>query len=161
MLDENNDEIFVELGDIYLECEDLDSSIKAYCEAIKLNPKNPYAYNKCAMVLWQKDYIEEAIIAYNKAIGIDPDYYVAYNNLGVIYLDGIRNLKEAKRLFEKAISLNENYVMPYFNLGRILEISGNNIDAAKMYQKALDLNKLNEELDSQEIINKLYGLFEV
>ncbi len=161
MLDENNDEIYVELGDIYLDSDDLDSSIKAYCEAIKLNPKNPYAYNKCAMVLWQKDYIEEAIIAYNKAISIDPDYYVAYNNLGVIYLDGIRNLKEAKRLFEKAISLNENYVMPHFNLGRILEITGKSIEAAKMYQKALELNKITEEIDSQEIINKLYGLFEV
>ena len=113
------------------------------------------------MVLWQKDYIEEAIIAYNKAIGIDPDYYVAYNNLGVIYLDGIRNLKEAKRLFEKAISLNENYVMPHFNLGRVLEISGKNIEAAKMYQKALELNELTQEIDSQEITNKIYGLFEV
>lgn len=161
MLDSNNDEVFVELGDIYLECEDLDSSIKSYCEAIKLNPKNPVAYNKCAMVLWQKDYIEEAIIAYNKAIGIDSEYYVAYNNLGVIYLDGIRNLKEAKRLFETAISLNENYVMPHFNLGRVYELNDKNIEAAKMYQKALELNRINQELDDNEIEERLFKLFEV
>lgn len=161
ILDSNNDEAFVELGDIYAECDDLDSSIKSYCEAIKLNPKNPVSYNKCAMVLWQKDYIEEAIIAYNKAIGLDPEYYAAYNNLGVIYLDGIRNLKEAKKLFETAIKLNENYVMPHFNLGRVFEICGKNVEAAKMYQKALELNNLCEELDSEEIRQKLYGLFEV
>ena len=161
MLDENNDETFVELGDIYSDCEDTDSAIKAYCEAIKLNPKNFSAYNKCAMALWQKDYIEEAIIAYNKAIHVKPDYYQAYNNLGVIYLDGIRNLKEAKRLFETAIALNENYVMPHFNMGRVYETLGKNVEAAKMYQKALELNSINEELDSEEINKKLFKLFEV
>lgn len=161
MLDENNDEAFVELGDIYSDCDDIDSAIKAYCEAIKLNPKNFGAYNKCAMALWQKDYLEEAIIAYNKAININPEYYQAYNNLGVIYLDGIRNLKEAQRLFEKAISLNENYVMPYFNLGRVYEAKGKNIDAAKMYQKALEINNISEEINGDDIIRKLYGLFEV
>lgn len=161
MLDENNDETFVELGDIYSECDDIDSSIKAYCEAIKLNPKNFSAYNKCAMALWQKDYIEEAIIAYNKAIHVKPDYYQAYNNLGVIYLDGIRNLKEAKRLFETAIALNENYAMPHFNMGRVYEALGKNVEAAKMYQKALELNSVNKEIDDAEITNKLYKLFEV
>lgn len=161
MLDKNNDEAFLSIGDIYSDCEDIDSAIKSYCEAIKLNPKNFNAYNKCAMALWQKDYIEEAIIAYNKAINIKPDYYQAYNNLGVIYLDGIRNLKEAKRLFEKAIELNENYVMPHYNLGRVFEEKGQNIEAAKMYQKALELNSVSGEVESIEIQNKLHKLFEV
>ena len=160
-LDEKNDEIYLDLGDIYNECEDLDSAIKAYCEAIKLNPQNPIAYNKCAMALWQKDYLEEAIIAYHKAIGIDPDYYTAYNNLGVIYLDGIRNLKEAEKLFETAIALKNDYVMAHFNLGRVYEEKGLNIEAAKCYQKALDINEIEAELDSDEIRTKLYDLFNV
>ena len=161
ILDETNDESFVELGDIYMETEDTDSAIKAYCEAIKLNPRNAVSYNKCAMALWQKDYLEEAIIAYHKAIGIDPDYAAAYNNLGVIYLDGIRNLKEAKKLFETAISLKDDYVMANFNLGRVLQEQGKNVEAAKSYQKALELNRINEELDSEEIEKKLFELFEV
>ncbi len=161
ILDENNDEIFIELGDIYSECEDIDSAIKAYCEAIKLNPKNHIAYNKCAMCLWQKDYLEEAIIAYNKAIGINPEYYSAYNNLGVIYLDGIRNLKEAEKLFTTAISLKNDYVMAHFNLGRVLEEKGKNIEAAKSYQKALELNEIEPEIDSEEIRERLYHLFDV
>ena len=161
ILDENNDEIFVELGDIYLQTDDIDSAIKAYCEAIKLNPKNAVSYNKCAMALWKKDYLEEAIIAYHKAIAIAPDYYSAYNNLGVIYLDGIRNLREAKKLFETAISLKKNYVMAHFNLGRVLQEQGNNIEAAKAYQKAMELNEIETELDSEEIRTRLFALFEV
>ena len=161
MLDEKNDEVYIELGDIYMDCDDLDSSIKAYCQAIKLNPKNAPAYNKCAMALWRKDFIEEAIIAYHKAININPDYYSAYNNLGVIYLDGIRNLKEAKKLFETAISLKPDYVMAHFNLGRVYEEAGKNIEAAKSYQKALELNEIEPEIESEEIKSKLFGLFEV
>ena len=161
ILDENNDEVFVELGDIYMETEDIDSAIKSYCEAIRLNPKNAVSYNKCAMALWQKNYIEEAIIAYHKAIGISPDYYPAYNNLGVIYLDGIKNLKEAKKLFETAVSLKPDYVMAYFNLGRVFQETGKNIEAAKYYQKALELNEIEAELDSEDIRNRLFALFEV
>lgn len=161
ILDENNDEIFVELGDIYLQTDDIDSAIKAYCEAIKLNPKNAVSYNKCAMALWKKDYLEEAIIAYHKAIAIAPDYYSAYNNLGVIYLDGIRNLREAKKLFETAISLKKDYVMAHFNLGRVLQEQGKNIEAAKAYQKAMELNEIEAELDSEEIRTRLFALFEV
>ncbi|MCD7878311.1 MAG: tetratricopeptide repeat protein [Candidatus Gastranaerophilales bacterium] len=161
MLDSSNDEVFLELGDIYSDSEDLDSAIKSYCEAVKLNPKNPIAYNKCAMALWQKDYLEEAIIAYNKAINIDSGYYAAYNNLGVIYLDGIRNLKEAEKLFKKAISLKEDYVMAHFNLGRTYAVLEKNIDAAKEFQIALDFNEKNQELDSESIKTKLYELFEV
>ncbi len=161
ILDETNDEVFVELGDIYQKCDDVDSAIKAYCEAIKLNPVNPVAYNKCAMALWQKDYLEEAIIAYHKAIGIDPDYHCAYNNLGVIYLDGIKNLKEAKKLFEKAIQLKEDYTMAYFNLARAYEESNLKIEAAKYYQKAIEYNTINPELDTEEIRLKLFRLFEV
>ena len=113
------------------------------------------------MALWKKDYLEEAIIAYHKAIGIDPEYYSAYNNLGVIYLDGIRNLKEAKKLFENAISLKQDYVMAHFNLGRVLQETGKNIEAAKSYQTALELNEIEAELDSEDIRERLYSLFEV
>ena len=161
ILDDTNDDSFIELGDIYMDTEDTDSAIKAYCQAIKLNPKNAVSYNKCAMALWRKDYIEEAIIAYHKAIGIDPDYPAAYNNLGVIYLDGIRNLKEAKKLFETAILLKPDYVMAYFNMGRVLQEQGHNVEAAKNYQKALELNEIEAELDSDEINKKLFEVFEV
>ena len=161
ILDGTNSDAFVDLGDIYSECEDLDSAIKAYCEAIKLNPKNAQTYNKCAMALWQKNYIEEAIIAYHKAIGLKPDYYNAYNNLGVIYLDGICNLKEAKKLFEKAIELKEDYAMAYFNLARVFQRQGKNIEAAKAYQTALEINEYSQEMDSNEIREKLHSVFEV
>lgn len=161
ILDETNDEVFLDIGDIYSETEDIDSAIKAYCEAIKLNPKNYIAYNKCAMALWQKNYIEEAIIAYHKALEVNPEYYTAYNNLGVIYLDGIRNLKEAEKLFQTALVFKEDYVMANFNLGRVYTEKGKNIEAAQYYQKALELNEIEPEIDSEDIRERIFHLFDV
>lgn len=161
IFDSRNDDAFLDIGNIYFETEDTDSAVKAYCEAIKLNPQSYKAYDKCAMALWRKNYIEEAIIAYNKALAINPECASSYNNLGVIYLDGVRNLKEAKKLFERAVSLNKNYVTAYYNLGRVMEETGKKVEAAKYYQQALELNKVKVELPEEEIKLRLFGLFEV
>lgn len=161
ILDRNNDDAFTELGDIYMETDDLDSAIKAYCEAIKLNSSKASTFNKCAMALWQKDYVEEAIIACNKAINADSEFFAAYNNLGVIYLDGIRNLNEAKKLFKEAINIKKDYVMAHFNLGRVYKELGEFVKAAKCFQNALELNDIEPELDSAEIKKNLYSLFDV
>ena len=64
-------------------------------------------------------------------------------------------------MFNTAISLKNDYVMAHFNLGRVLEEKGQNIEAAKSYQKALELNEIEAELDSEDIREKLFGLFEV
>ena len=113
------------------------------------------------MALWERDYIEEAIVAYNKAIALNPEYSIAYNNLGVIYLDDIGNVNEAIRLFDKAVEGNKAYALAYFNLGRSYAILKENTTAAQYFQKALDYNILTEELDEEDIRYRLHKLFEV
>lgn len=113
------------------------------------------------IALWEKDFLEEAIIAYNKSISFNPEYDIAYNNLGVIYLDGIGNTKEALRLFQQAFSINKNYALAYFNAGRAEQILGHSTIAAKYYQKALELNRVSWDLTEEEILEKIHSLFEV
>ncbi|MBQ2872094.1 tetratricopeptide repeat protein [bacterium] len=161
VLDPNSFDAYISIGDLYLDMNDLDSSINAYCEAIKLAPDNARAYCKMGIALWEKDYLEEAIIAYNKSITYNPEYDIAYNNLGVIYLDGIGNTKEALRLFKIAIDINENYALAYFNAGRAEQIMDNKTTAAHYYQKALELNRISWDLTEEEILEKLHSLFEV
>ena len=145
----------------YFSLDDYDNAIKAYCDAIKINPENAKSYCKCAMALWEKDYTEEAIVAYHKAIELNPDYAIAYNNLGVIYLDDIGNIKEAIELFEHAVENNSHYTLAYFNLGRAYAILKENTKAAKYFQQALDLNAITNDLDDEDIRYRLYKLFEV
>lgn len=161
VLNPDSEESHIAVGDTYFSLDDYDNAIKAYCDAIKINPENAKSYCKCAMALWEKDYTEEAIVAYHKAIELNPDYAIAYNNLGVIYLDDIGNIKEAIELFEHAVENNSHYTLAYFNLGRAYAILKENTKAAKYFQQALDLNAITNDLDDEDIRYRLYKLFEV
>ena len=94
------------------------------------------------------------------SIKYDPTYDIAYNNLGVIYLDDLGRVQQASELFEKAIKYNPNYALAHYNLGRSVAIKGDKVEAAKLYQIAMDLNNVTNELDPQEITDKIQGLFD-
>lgn len=159
VLDPNNSEIYLSLGDVYMADSDLDNAIRAYCDSINVNSDDYRAYAKAGLALWEKDYLEEAVVAYHRAIELNPDYDIANNNLGVIYLDGLGVPDESLSYFEKAIEINPNYTLAYFNAGRASQTLGKNNEAAEYYQMALDLNRLTEELDESDIKDRLYGLF--
>ena len=160
LLTKEKSQIYQAIADIYYDTEDLDKAIEYYNYSLDGDCNNPKAYSRLAMAYWEKDYIEKAIIYYSKAIDLDPEYDIAYNNLGVIFLDGLGDSKRALTYFENAIDINPNYVLAHFNIGRAFEAMGQKIDAAKKYQTAINLNKINPEIDSQMIEDMLYKLFE-
>ena len=96
---------------------------------------------------------------YELAIEYDNNYDIAYNNLGVIYLDDLGRVQKAIELFKKSIECNPNYALAHFNLARAITITGDKIEAAKLYQIAQDINKVTNEMDPQEIIDKINALF--
>ena len=159
LLDKNNIDAFIALGEAYQDKNDLDNAINCFCSAIKLNSDNAKIYGNLGLLLWEKNYIEEAIIAYQKAVSIDPEYAIAYNNLGVICLDGTCDNEEALKMFQLAIKHSPNYTLAYFNAGRAYQTLGNNSKAAEYYQMAIDINKLTDEIDEAEVNDRLYSLF--
>jgi len=86
-------------------------------------------------------------------------YEIAYNNLGVVYLEGSGDIKSALEAFSKAIKNNPNYALAYYNKGRAYEAVKNHAEAANYYQMAIDLNVLTNELDGEEIEERLHRLF--
>ena len=159
LLDKNNIDAYLALGEAYQDKNDLDNAITCFCSAIKLNSNSAKIYASLGLLLWEKSYIEEATVAYQKAISIKPDYAIAFNNLGVVYLDGRCNPHEALKMFTFAIKYNPNYTLAYYNKGRAYQKIGNNTESAEYYQMALDINKLTEEINEEEIQEKLYSLF--
>ena len=103
---------------------------------------------------------DEALKEYGLAIKFDPSYDIAYNNMGVIYLDDLGRVKQAADLFKKSIECNPNYALAHFNLARAIAITGDKIEAAKLYQVAQDINKITNEIDPQDILDKINALFE-
>ena len=160
ILDPTNYDLVIALGDLYLAQYDLDNAIKAYCDAILLDTQDYRGYSKAGVALWEKDYVEEALVSFHKAVELNPENSFSYNNLGIIYLDGLGDAEEALDYFEEAISLNPNYTLAYYNAARASEIMGFTNDAANYYQSAIDLNRVTEDLDESELVRRLRKLFE-
>ncbi len=161
ILDPNNYELYLSLGDTYMATYDLDSAIRTYCDAIMLNPEDYRGYSKAGIALWEKDYLEEALVSFHKSIDLNPENEYAQNNLGILYLDGLGDAEEALEYFEAAVELNPSYTLAYFNAGRASQAMGFTNDAAHYYQMAIDLNKITQDLDEEDIQNRLHRLFDI
>ena len=51
--------------------------------------------------------------------------------------------------------------MANFNLGRVYTEKGKNVEAAQYYQRALELNEIEPEIDSEDIRERIFHLFDV
>lgn len=160
VLDSNNYDLLLSLGDLFMAQGDLDKAIRTYCDGITMNPDNFIAYAKAGLALWEKDYVEEALVSLHKAVDLNPDFEVAHNNLGVVYLDGIGDAYESLTHFKRAIELNPNYTLAYFNAGRAYQAMEEKTASAEYYQMAYDLNQLTHELDNDDIKSRLHDLFD-
>ena len=161
LLDPKNYDLYLSLGDIFMAEYDLDKAIRVYCDAITLNPAEAKGYSKVGIALWEKEYLEEALVAYHKAVELDPENAHSRNNLGILYLEGLMDADEALGYFDEAININPSYTLAYFNAGRASEALGFTNDAAHYYQMAIDLNKLTNDMDENDIQERLHKLFEL
>ena len=160
-LDPKNADIYISLGDVLMILNDIDGAIKSYCDAISVCPDNYRAYSKAGLAFWENNLIEEAMVSLHKSIHLNPEFDIAQNNLGVIYLDGLGCAADSLPFFEKAIEINPSYTLAYFNAARANELLLNKTKAAEYYQMALDMNKLTEDLNEEEIRARLHSLFEL
>ena len=69
-------------------------------------------------------------------------------------------VQKAIELFKKAITFNPNYALAHYNLARSVALSGNKIEAAKLYQISKDVNTITNELDPLDIEERLKELFD-
>lgn len=153
-------DIYVNLGSAFYDKEDFNNALAVYRNALDLQPKNAQIHCNLGFLYWGNGNIDEAIKEYELAIEYNPYYDIAYNNLGVIYLDDLGQVRKSIELFEKSIECNANYALAQFNMARAVAITGDKIEAAKLYQNAQNVNKVTNEMDPQEIIDKINGLFE-
>lgn len=153
-------DIYINLGSAFYDKEDYENALTVYRNALDLNPKSAKIHCNLGFLYWGKGELEEAIREYNHAITYDSTYAIAYNNLGVIYLDDLGRVQNAIEMFKKAVENNPNYALAHFNLARSISITGDKIEAAKLYRIAQDVNNITNEIDPQEITDKINALFE-
>lgn len=153
-------DIYVNLGSAFYDKDDFDNALTVYRAALELDPTNAKIHCNLGFLHWGRGDTDEAIKEYELAIKYDKSYDIAYNNLGVIYLDDLGRIQPAIEMFKYAIEHNPNYALAHFNLARAITIIGDKIEAAKLYQVAQDINKVTNELDPQDVTDKINDLFQ-
>jgi tetratricopeptide (TPR) repeat protein len=121
-----------------------DEAIKAYDEAIKLDPNDANAWYNKGVALDQHDKNDEAIQAYDRAIEIDPQYTEAWTLKGIA-LDDQGKYELAILAFDKVIELNPEYSMAWNNKGYALVLQGKYAEAIQAFNKSIELDPNNAD----------------
>ena len=152
-------DVYISLGSAFYDNEDYKNALIVYRRALELEPNNSKIHCNLGYLYWGMGDLDEAIKEYQLSIDFDPTYDIAHNNLGVIYLDDLVQLQKAIDCFSAAVECNPNYALAYYNLGRCYALKNENIEAAKYFQQAMDVNNITNEIDPADIQERLNNLF--
>ncbi len=152
-------DIYINLGSVFYDKGDFQSALAIYNLALEIAPDDARIHCNLGYLYWGKGDNDNAIKEYKLATKYDPNYDIAFNNAGVIYLDDSGLVKEAMEMFDLAAQCNPNYALAYYNKARATVITGDKIEAARLFQIAIDLNVITKEIDPQEIQDKIDELF--
>ena len=95
---------YVLLGNTLAVKKDFNNAVRAYQNAIRINPNYALAYFNYGLLYTQQDNFDEALKLFNKTITIDPYFAEAYRNIAIIYYM-TENFEQSLYNFEKYNSL--------------------------------------------------------
>lgn len=130
-----------------------DDAVKAYDEAIKLDPNLAIAWSNKGNALNNLGKHEDAIEAYNEAIRIDPSLEIAKSNLAIAWsnkgniLSGQEKFDDAIEAYTEAIRIDpsiqtakSNLAIAWSNKGNIFSNHGKYDDAIEAYTEAIRID---------------------
>ena len=151
---------YVNLGTLYYELKEYLLAQQTFEIALKLSPDNSRILCNLGYLAWMQDNIKTALQYYQQSVTLEPSYDIATNNLGVLYLDHVGDVRQAIKLFEQTLTYNPLYALCYYNLGRAYSFLGKTVEAAHSFQQAQLLNIATQELDAEELEERIKQLFE-
>jgi Tfp pilus assembly protein PilF len=109
---------------------------------LSLNPNSAILNNGYAIIIANKNRVDEALPYFKKAVALDPNYGEAIYYLGVIeYQKG--NLDNATNYFSSAIEKDLDYIDAYLGLGTIYTSQGKYLKAINVLKKAIQVEPNN------------------
>ena len=138
-LEKRDPEIVKDIGNCLNAVHNYVEAIKAYKQALSIDPNYSPALNNLAIYARQSGQIEESIELFNKAIRSQPEFLAAYLNISGSFRE-LGQPDKALIAILKAIELKPDYADSHMNLGSILQELGELDRALMATLKAIELN---------------------
>ena len=106
-----------------LEATELDEAIRAYREAVRLDPEHADAHVNLGRLLHEQGAVAAAAGHYRRAVALRPSDATAAYDLGVALQD-LGRFEEAAEVYGAAIELAPSHADTYFNLSAVYERLG-------------------------------------
>ena len=131
-------EIAFQRGNVLMMLGQIETAIKAYSQALELNPRDVDAYNNRGAAYESNGDFNLAIQDFNMAKRLKPDYAIVYYNCGVVY--GKKGMLDiAIQNYSTAIKLNPDYAEAYSNRANVYSRQRKFDQAMADYKVAIQL----------------------
>ncbi|MDD1752264.1 MAG: tetratricopeptide repeat protein [Methanotrichaceae archaeon] len=135
----NNALVWISKGFALVKLDKYNEAIKAFDEALDLNPNSATAWSGKGSALEKLGKDDEAIMAFDKALDLDPNFATAWSGKGFA-LQNLSKDDEAKAAFDKALSLDPKSATAWFGKSFALQKLGKDAEAVQAYDKAFQLD---------------------
>ncbi len=116
-----------------------DDALKAYDEALAIDPCNIQSLFNKAVVLQMLGRVPEALVCYDRALEVNPNDSETWGNRGIA-LRSLGRTEEAIESYYKGLGINPGDSALWSNLGIALRSVGRVKEAIECYDKALEIN---------------------
>jgi protein O-GlcNAc transferase len=129
---------YYNLGVVYQRLGDNQKALKYYQKSSQLNPNNEKLYNNLAVCYKRLGKTEKAIEIFKKALKVNPDLVIALTNLAALLM--FQKPREAQEYLKRAVTIDPDNIEVQYNLGVAYQTVGMHLEAARAYNKVIDLN---------------------
>jgi tetratricopeptide (TPR) repeat protein len=139
---------FNNLGNVYNDIGDIDTSQRALERAVTINPSLSESRANLGNIYLRKGLVGDAITQYEAALELNPKDPKTYNNLGNAFVQ-IDLLDRAVASYRQSISLDPNFADAYRHLARAYSNREQYSQALNVLKQALSLEPWNAAIYDQ------------
>ena len=104
--DPKNLQAWISLGNDYFDTSQPQKAIEAYSKALELNPRNPDVLTDQGVMFRKVGWFDKALANFEKAQQIDPRHLQSLYNIGVVYLEDLKQPDKAFKIWARYLELD-------------------------------------------------------
>jgi len=106
--DPKNTQAWVSLGNDYFDVHNPKKSIEAYTKALELKPDDPNVLTDQGVMFRALGFYDKALKNFERAYKVNPDHLQSLYNMGIVYLEDLKQPSKARTLFEAVAQKGAN-----------------------------------------------------